>query len=99
MKENHIDWHQGFRSALQLEFQAYQDALEFQGEVSLNAKPLRIDAVIKKKADIAIPKQIARLFRKINILEYKSPEDYLSVDDWYKCLGYCYCMRHWNIVR
>jgi hypothetical protein len=28
--ETRIDWHQGFFSALRLEFQAYQDALEFQ---------------------------------------------------------------------
>ena len=88
--EPRIDWHQGFFSALRLEFQAYQDALEFQSEVTLNAKPLRIDAVIKKKGDVVIHKQIARIFRRINILEYKSPEDYLSVEDMYKCLGYCY---------
>jgi hypothetical protein len=89
-KDDRIDWHQGFISALRLEFQAYQDALEFYSEVNLNAKPLRIDAVIKMKRPVPIHKQIARIFRNVNILEYKSPEDYLSVDDMYKCLGYTY---------
>ncbi|MHB9290999.1 hypothetical protein Holit_00069 [Hollandina sp. SP2] len=44
-KEERIDWHQGFISALRLEFQAYQDDLEFYAEVNLNTKPLCIDAV------------------------------------------------------
>jgi hypothetical protein len=90
MKEARIDWHQGFLSALKLEFQPYEDALEILSEVNLNAKPLRIDAVIKKKPDVIIPKAIAQIFRRINILEYKSPEDYLSVEGLYKCLGYSY---------
>ena len=55
----------------------------------LNTQPLKIDVVIiKKSRDIAIEKNIASIFRKENILEYKSPDDYVSVDDFYKVYGY-----------
>ena len=34
-------------------------------------------------------KIIGRIFRKYNIIEYKSPDDYLTVNDFYKVYGYC----------
>jgi hypothetical protein len=72
-----------------LELEQYKDALEFISEYPLNAEPLKIDVVIVKKApEIVIEKNIARIFKGINILEYKSPEDYLSVWDFYKVFGY-----------
>jgi len=50
---------------------------------------LRVDVVIiKKSRDIAIEKNIAAIFRKENIVEYKSPDDYVSVGDFYKVYGY-----------
>jgi len=44
--------------------------------------------IIKKETDEPIRKNIGRIFRKYNIVEYKSPKDYLSVDDFYKVYGY-----------
>jgi hypothetical protein len=41
-----IAWHPAFRSAIRLEFEDYQDVLEFTFENELNDEPLRIDAVI-----------------------------------------------------
>ena len=35
-----------------------------------------------------IHKNIGRIFRKHNIIEYKSPDDYLSIDDFYKVYVY-----------
>lgn len=35
-----------------------------------------------------IRKNIGRIFRKYNIVEYKSPTDYLSIDDFYKVYAY-----------
>lgn len=35
-----------------------------------------------------LEKAIGRIFRKYNLVEYKSPRDYLSVDDFYKGLAY-----------
>ena len=36
-----------------------------------------------------IQKNIGRIFRQYNIVEYKSPDDYLSIDDFYKVYAYC----------
>ena len=44
--------------------------------------------MIKKDTEKPIRKNIGRIFRKHNIIEYKGPEDYLSVDDFYKVYGY-----------
>jgi len=88
-KSPNISWHPAFIQALQLELEAYQDALEFYPEYQLNSGPLRIDCVvIKKTKGIEIKKNIAAIFRTWNLLEYKSPEDYVSVVDFYKVYGY-----------
>ncbi|MDR0637045.1 MAG: hypothetical protein LBF87_08200, partial [Treponema sp.] len=88
---SHIPWHPAFVQALKLELEQYKDALEFISEYQLNAEPLEIDLVIVKKApELVIKKNIAQIFKRINILEYKSPEDYFSVYDFYKVLSYAY---------
>jgi len=72
-----------------MELDEYSQDLEFISEFPLNTQPLKIDVVIiKKSRDIAIEKNIASIFRKENIIEYKSPDDYVSVDDFYKVYGY-----------
>jgi hypothetical protein len=84
-----ISWHSAFVEALQMELYDYQDALEFHSEFQLTSEPLRIDCVVIKKAkDIVIKKNIAAIFREWNLLEYKSPGDYVSVADFYKVYGY-----------
>ena len=56
----------------------------------LSKKPLQIDElVIKVHDNEKIQKNIGRIFRKHNIVEYKSPEDYLTINDFYKVYGYC----------
>jgi hypothetical protein len=86
-----IPWHPAFVQAIKLELEPYRDALEFIAECQLTAEPLEIDMVIIKKApDLVIDKNIARIFRGINILEYKSPDDYFSVYDFYKALSYAF---------
>jgi hypothetical protein len=37
---------------------------------------------------VVIKKNIAAIFREANLLECKSPDDYVSVDDFYKVYGY-----------
>lgn len=57
----------------------------------LSNKPIQIDElVIKVHDNEKIQKNIWRIFRKHNIVEYKSPEDYLTINDFYKVYGY-YC--------
>jgi hypothetical protein len=86
-----IPWHPAFVQALKLELEQYKSALEFTSEFQLTAEPLEIDLVIVKKApELVIEKNIAQIFKRINILEYKSPEDYFSVYDFYKVLSYAF---------
>ena len=67
----------------------YRDSLEFKPEYQLTAEPLRMDLlIVKKPKDLFIDKNIARIFRSDNILEYKSPGDYLSVKGFLKVYAY-----------
>ena len=89
METSHIPWHTAFIEAMQMELMPYLDILEFIPEFQLSTEPLRIDCVvIKKKKDAAIDKNIATIFREVNLLEYKSPEDYISISDFYKVYSY-----------
>jgi len=88
-EEEGIPWHTAFFEAIQMELDEYSQDLQFIPEFPLNTQPLKIDVVIiKKSKDVTIEKNIASIFRKENIAEYKSPEDYVSVDDFYKVYGY-----------
>ena len=50
---------------------------------------MQIDLLILKKVEnVSIYKNIGKIFRGNNVLEYKSPTDYMGVDDFYKVYGY-----------
>ncbi len=84
-----LQWHPAFYAGIQIEFAEEADNLIFENEHQLGTKPKEIDVlIIKKNTDNKMKKNIGRIFRKHNILEYKSPEDYLSIDDYYKVCGY-----------
>ncbi len=84
-----IYWHPAFFAGLQIELLDDADNLEFESEHLLSKKPMQIDIlIIKKEADRPVKKNIGRFFRKRNIVEYKSPDDSLSIDDFYKVYGY-----------
>ena len=84
-----IAWHPAFFQALQMELDEYRDILEFYAEFPLTCEPLKIDCVvIKKVKDVRIEKNIAAIFREWNIIEYKSPAVYLSIEDFYKVYAY-----------
>jgi hypothetical protein len=84
-----LKWHPAFLQAMKLELSDYRDSLEFKYEYQLTSEPLRIDLIIiKKPKGMAIDKNIARIFRADNLLEYKSPEDFLSVKDFLKVYAY-----------
>lgn len=44
--------------------------------------------VIKKLTNVKIKNEIGRIFKRHNVVEYKSPEDELGIDDYYKTVGY-----------
>jgi len=83
-----IPWHPAFVVALQATLIEYKDALDYRFEHPLTSDPLRIDIlVIKKRPEVVVKKQIAEIFRRENIFEYKSPSDYLSIDEFHKALS------------
>ena len=89
MRKDNLQWHPAFFAGMQIEFEQESDMLIFENEHSLGTKPKQIDVLIIKKNDNApIQKNIGRIFRKHNIIEYKSPTDYLSVDDFYLVYAY-----------
>ena len=84
-----LQWHPAFYADLQIEFREEKEKLKFEREYLLSSKPMAIDVlIIKKKNAEPIHKNIGKIFRKYNIIEYKSPSDSLSVDDFYKVYGY-----------
>ncbi|GHV95974.1 hypothetical protein AGMMS50293_22940 [Spirochaetia bacterium] len=94
MSDDRINWHGAFYDAIRLELEDYLDILTFEFEHQLNTDPLIIDALIlKKKKQVAIEKNIAAIFKTTNIVEFKSPEDHLSISDFHKAIAYThlYC--------
>lgn len=84
-----LQWHPGFYAGLQIELEEDADNLEFQNEYQIGTKPKEIDVlIVKKNMENPVHKNIGRIFRKHNIIEYKSPGDYISIDDYYKVYGY-----------
>ncbi|GMO42178.1 MAG: hypothetical protein Pg6C_03510 [Treponemataceae bacterium] len=91
MKKEKTLWHAAFVQALQLELEDYADALEFKAEYRLTTEPLRIDVVVVKKKDgVKIDKNIGRIFRTHNSIEFKSPRDSFAVSDLYKAFVYVF---------
>ena len=99
MEKTKLQWHPAFGAALRITFQDEMQYLEMHEEYLLSKKPLQMDVlIIKKLQDVQIKKTIGRIFRKHNIIEYKSPDDSLSVNDFYKVYGYA-CIYHSNTDR
>ena len=84
-----LQWHPAFYADIQIELEAEAGLLIFENEHQLGTKPKEIDVlIVKKEQEVPVRKNIGRIFRKYNIVEYKSPTDYLSIDDFYKVYGY-----------
>ena len=88
-EEAGIRWHPGFCGAAEIEFLSNKRDLEFLQEYHLSREPVRMDLlVIKRLTDVPVENEIGHLFREYNVIEYKSPDDGLTIDDYYKTIGY-----------
>lgn len=88
-KTERIQWHPAFDAAVQIELEEDAKHLTFEAEHLLSKKPLQIDLlIVKKNRKIVVRKNIGHIFRSYNVIEYKSPDDNLSIDDFYKVYGY-----------
>ena len=89
MEETNIQWHLGVKPAVDLELAEERASLSYFGDFSLNQQALEIDLlIIRRESDQPIRNEIGRLFKKYNIIEYKSPKDELNIDTLYKVGAY-----------
>lgn len=89
-----IQWHPAFCAAAELELRFNKDDLEFKREYNLSKKPLQMDLlIIEKRKGVQIQNEIGKIFRAHNIIEFKSPDDNLTIDDFIKTLGYAYLYK------
>ena len=94
-----VYWHSGFFVALQMELIDYIDILQFIDEHELSKEALKIDVlIILKKKDVKIEKNIGRIFREHNIVEFKSETDYVSINDYYKIHAYACFYKSFNSI-
>ena len=49
--------------------------------------------IIEKRKNVQIQNEIGRIFRRHNVIEYKSPDDGMTIDDFFKTLGYAYLYK------
>ena len=89
-----LQWHPAFYASLQIELAEDAPMLTFENEHLLSTKPIQIDVlIIKKQPDYKVKKNIGHIFRNYNIIEYKAPGDYISIDDYYKVFAYTYLYK------
>ena len=88
-KRKKTQWHAPFCAATRLALRTDANLFRFEEEHQLSNGPLAMDLLIIKKISEEEPENvIAKIFRKHNILEYKSPGDALNIDTWFKTIAY-----------
>ena len=88
-KELKTQWHPAFVSAMKLELLEDAEYLDYTSEYNLNTKPLEMDLlIVKKDKDVEIQNEIGKIFRKHNIIEYKSPDDSMNLNTYMKVIAY-----------
>ncbi|MDE6748268.1 MAG: hypothetical protein K2K21_04285 [Lachnospiraceae bacterium] len=84
-----VNWHEAASCAFQIELKYYSEFLEYITEYILGKNSYQIDLlIIKKLTDEIIPKNIARIFKSFNLLEIKGIGSSISIDSYYKAIGY-----------
>lgn len=98
-----IQWHEPFYAALELDFHEDKEELTFEREVELGKNPVRMDMLIlHNNSEKQLKSELGHIMRRVNIIEYKSPEDGLTIDDFYKAISYALMykalQKHVNLV-
>ncbi|MCR5138136.1 MAG: hypothetical protein K6C12_13800 [Oscillospiraceae bacterium] len=83
-----IEYHYGFYGAVHAEYEPTHVKMEYLQEHELGEEPVRMDMLLLKLEDTPLTDPIGSFFRAHNVLEYKSPEDRLTVSAFYKAQGY-----------
>ena len=94
-----IYWHGAFYVVAEAELIDYKDQIQIENEHLLSKEALQVDVlVIKKDPSLQIKKNIGRIFKSVNLLEYKSPVDTLTINDYHKVNGYGFLYAAFNDV-
>ena len=88
-----IQYHPAFVRGLEILFWDYLDQIDIQEEQVLKTGGIRVDVIILKNRDVSIDFDIARIFRKYNIIEYKRANDSPNEDVFSKVMGYVYLYK------
>ena len=98
-KKDTVYWHNAGYGAFRLELYDYRDVLSFEDEHQLSDQALKIDIIIiKKPPNVEIAKNIGRIFRSYNIVEYVPENRTLSIRDYDRVMGYAYLYSSFNGV-
>ena len=83
------DWHAGFEALLRIETYKYGNRVRLRTEEVLGEEPPRTDYMILiEDQETEFDKDIFKIFRKFNIIEYKNPNDSLNERVIRKICGY-----------
>ena len=97
-KELKTQWHPAFVSAMKLELMEDAEYLEYTSEYNLNTKPLEVDLLIVKKAkEVEIKNEIGKIFRRYNLIEYKSPDDTMNLNTYMKVIAYACLYKAYSL--
>lgn len=89
MSKKHINWHEATVCAIQITLRDYAHLLEYYPEYPLGKNAYRIDLlVVHKLSKMEIPHSIAKIFRSYNLFEIKGVHSSLTVNAYYKTIGY-----------
>ena len=84
-----IEWHPGFQAGMELRLRAHKAVLTFRHELPLTKQPTVLDTLIIEKAEgVSLEDDVAAMFLRHNIIEYKNPDDAMSIDAYYKLMAY-----------
>ena len=83
-----IEYHYGFYGAVHVEYEPSHVNMEYLQEHELGDEPVRMDMLILKQDRTPLTDPIGSFFKTHNVLEYKSPQDQLSINDFCKAQGY-----------
>ena len=94
LQKSIVDWHSAMYSAISLILKPYKNNLTIEREHLLNLMPRRIDClVIKINGEIPIDMDVFRLFRKHNVVEFKSFHDNLDERVLWQTISYAASYR------
>lgn len=87
--KGHINWHVAAVAGLQIELAEHRDYLTYHPEYPLNRGKRRTDCLIIKAPDAPpLTSPIGRIFRRYNIIDYKGPDESMTISNFFKAQSY-----------